>query len=52
LFCGLLPGVMRQQLIGSGRAVEQVLRLEDLQAAPALYVANALRGLLVVKLAG
>lgn len=51
LFCGLLPGVMRQQLIGSGRAVEQVLRLEDLQAAPALYVANALRGLMMVKLA-
>lgn len=50
LACGLLPGVMRRQLIESGRAVEQVLRLEDLQAAPALYVGNALRGLLAVKL--
>jgi len=52
LSCGLLPGVMRRQLIESGRAVEQVLRLEDLQAAPALYVANALRGLMMVKLMG
>jgi para-aminobenzoate synthetase/4-amino-4-deoxychorismate lyase len=51
LACGLLPGVMRRQLIESGRAVEQVLRLEDLRAAPALYVANALRGLLAVQLA-
>ena len=52
LACGLLPGVMRRQLIESGRAVEQVLHLDDLRAAPVLYVANALRGLLVVKLAG
>jgi para-aminobenzoate synthetase/4-amino-4-deoxychorismate lyase len=51
LSCGLLPGVMRRQLIESGRAVEQVLRLEDLLAAPALYMANALRGLVAVRLA-
>ena len=50
LSCGLLPGVMRRQLIEAGRAVEQVLRLDDLHAAPALYMANALRGLLAVKL--
>jgi para-aminobenzoate synthetase/4-amino-4-deoxychorismate lyase len=50
LACGLLPGVMRRQLIASGRAVEQVLRLEDLQSAPAIYVANALRGLMPVRL--
>jgi para-aminobenzoate synthetase/4-amino-4-deoxychorismate lyase len=51
LSCGLLPGVMRRQLIESGRAVEQVLRLEDLQAASALYMGNALRGLIAVRLA-
>ena len=50
LACGLLPGVMRRQLIESGRAVEQLLRLEDLQSAPAIYVANALRGLMPVRL--
>ncbi len=50
LSCGLLPGVMRRQLIESGRAVEQVLRLEDILAAPALYMANALRGLVGVTL--
>lgn len=50
LACGLLPGVMRRQLLDSGRALEQVLRPEDLQTAPAIYVANALRGLMAVKL--
>jgi para-aminobenzoate synthetase/4-amino-4-deoxychorismate lyase len=50
LACGLLPGVMRRQLIESGRAVEQVLRLDDLRATPTLYVANALRGLMAVRL--
>ena len=50
LACGVLPGVMRRQLLESGRAVEQLLRLDDLRTAPALYVANALRGLIVVTL--
>jgi para-aminobenzoate synthetase/4-amino-4-deoxychorismate lyase len=50
LACGLLPGVMRRTLLESGRAVEQVLRREDLLQAPALYVGNALRGLLPVVL--
>jgi len=46
--CGLLPGVLRRTLLDSGRAVETVLRLEDLVQGPALYVGNALRGLLPV----
>ena len=50
LSCGLLPGVMRRQLLESGRAVECVLTREDVQNAPALYVANALRGLMRVEL--
>lgn len=50
LVCGLLPGVMRQHLLDSGRAVECVLRREDLLNAPRLFAANALRGLLPVKL--
>ena len=48
LACGLLPGVMRRHLLESGRAVECVLTREDVQSAPALYVANALRGLMRV----
>jgi len=52
LACGLLPGVVRRQLLESGRAVERMLRLEDLHAAPALYVGNALRGLIAVRLVG
>ena len=50
LACGLLPGVMRQHLLDSGRAVEAVLTKADLLDAPALYMANALRGLLAVTL--
>ncbi|WP_295510060.1 aminodeoxychorismate synthase component I [Accumulibacter sp.] len=48
LGCGLLPGVLRRSLLESGRAVEQVLRREDLLQASALFVGNALRGLLPV----
>ena len=46
--CGLLPGVMRRQLLDSGRAVEQILTWDDVLGAPALYVANAVRGLIPV----
>ena len=48
LACGLLPGVMRRQLIESGRAVECILTRGDLLSAPAIYMANALRGLIRV----
>jgi len=40
---GLLPGVLRAELIDSGRAVEQDLRPEDL--AGGFLLGNALRGL-------
>jgi para-aminobenzoate synthetase/4-amino-4-deoxychorismate lyase len=48
--CGLLPGVMRRQLLASGRAVECVLRRDDLLGASAIFMANALRGLIPVRL--
>ena len=47
---GLLPGVLRGQLLADGSAVEARLTLEDLQNAPALYVGNALRGLIPARL--
>lgn len=50
LACGLLPGVMRRQLLESGRAVEAVLSVDDLLSAPAIYLSNALRGLIPVSL--
>nr|WP_242533229.1 aminodeoxychorismate synthase component I [Niveibacterium umoris] len=49
--CGLLPGVMRQVLLDEGKAVESVLRKTDLKHAEAIYVSNALRGLIEVSLA-
>ena len=50
LDCGLLPGVMRRQLLESGQAVEAVLSVDDLRGASAIYLANALRGLIPVSL--
>ncbi len=53
LACGVLPGVLRGELLASGAAVEAVLTLADLVDAAAgqhLYCGNALRGLLPVNL--
>lgn len=46
--CGLLPGVMRRQLLESGRAIERVFFEDDLLGAPAVYLANSVRGLIPV----
>lgn len=42
---GLLPGVLRAELIASGRAVEERLTISDLQTAAAVYLGNSVRGL-------
>lgn len=42
---GLLPGVLRAELIATGRAVEGVLTLQDLAAAEKVYLGNSVRGL-------
>ena len=44
--CGLLAGVLRQELIETGQAVEAKLTLTDLETADAIFVGNSLRGLL------
>lgn len=49
--CGLLPGILRGELLDQGRAYEAVLTLDDLIAAKRLYVGNSLRGLIAAKLA-
>lgn len=51
LSCGLLPGVLRAELLAAGRAREARLRPEDLRGAR-LFVGNALRGLIPARLVG
>ena len=46
LSCGLLAGVLRQDLIETGEAVEAKLTLTDLKTADAIFVGNSLRGLM------
>ncbi len=48
--CGLLPGVLRQELLESGQAMEAVLGVEDWRTAEAAFVGNSLRGLIAVDL--
>jgi 4-amino-4-deoxychorismate lyase len=45
LACGLLAGVLRDELLESGKAVEQLLRPEDI-ATGTILVGNSLRGLI------
>lgn len=48
---GLLPGVLRAELLDTGRAVEAVLTLPDLEHADAIFCGNSLRGLICATLA-
>lgn len=42
---GLLAGTLRAQLLSEGRAREQVLYIQDLEDADAIWVGNGVRGL-------
>jgi para-aminobenzoate synthetase/4-amino-4-deoxychorismate lyase len=44
LDCGLLPGVLRAELIDIGAVREAVLMREDLQAADTIWLVNSVRG--------
>ena len=48
LSCGLLPGVLREEMLDCGKAAERTLTLDDLEAADRLFVGNSLRGLIEV----
>ena len=48
---GLLPGILRAQMIGRNEATEKQLTLDDLKSAQALYIGNSLRGLMPAKMA-
>jgi 4-amino-4-deoxychorismate lyase len=52
LASGLLPGVLRAELLDAGRAREAVLWPSDLMDAKELFVGNSLRGLIPARLAG
>lgn len=47
LACGLLPGILRAELLAQGRAQEAVLTPDDL-ATGRLFLGNSLRGLIPV----
>jgi branched-subunit amino acid aminotransferase/4-amino-4-deoxychorismate lyase len=49
--CGLLPGIMRADIIRTRNARERVVFPADLAAAQALYITNSVRGILRVVLA-
>ncbi len=46
---GLLRGVLRQELLETGKAVEATITIDDLKSAP-FFVGNSLRGLIPAKL--
>jgi 4-amino-4-deoxychorismate lyase len=48
--CGLLPGVLRGELIDLGKVREAILTPGDLSSARAVYVGNSLRGLISARL--
>ena len=49
LKCGLLPGILRGQLLKEGKVEEITLYPKDILEAEKLYVGNSLRGLIEVK---
>ncbi|MFC5069490.1 aminodeoxychorismate synthase component I [Flaviflagellibacter deserti] len=52
LSSGLLPGVLRAELIATGQASESVLRPADLRNADAIFLGNSVRGLVTAVLVG
>ncbi|NOD93326.1 4-amino-4-deoxychorismate lyase [Ruegeria sp. HKCCD4884] len=50
LSCGLLPGILREELLDKETVTEAVLTLTDLQNARTVYMGNSLRGLIRVEL--
>jgi para-aminobenzoate synthetase/4-amino-4-deoxychorismate lyase len=48
--CGLLPGVMRAELLAQGALRERVLRLPDLRQAEGIALINSVRGWIDVNL--
>lgn len=49
LSCGLLPGVLRKNLLRQGKYKEKILYPDDIISADAVYCGNSVRGLVKVK---
>lgn len=47
---GVLPGVLRQQMLQQGKAVERDFTLDDLRQADCWFLGNSLRGLRIARL--
>lgn len=52
LSCGVLDGVARRRLLASGEAEERILRREDILQAEAIFLSNAVRGLMPAQMVG
>ncbi len=52
LACGLLPGVLREEVLVNGDAAESIMTLNTLERARSVYVGNSLRGLIPARLFG
>jgi para-aminobenzoate synthetase/4-amino-4-deoxychorismate lyase len=50
IYCGLLNGILRQELIEKKEVIEKVLYKEDLQNADKIYCINSIRGIVEVEL--
>jgi para-aminobenzoate synthetase / 4-amino-4-deoxychorismate lyase len=48
--CGLLPGVLRKNLLRRKNCSEAILKVSDLKKADAVYCGNSVRGLVEVKI--
>ncbi len=46
LDCGLLQGVLRAELLDTGKAEEAIFSFDDLRSAKSIFVGNSLRGLI------
>jgi Anthranilate/para-aminobenzoate synthases component I len=49
LSCGLLPGVLRQNLLRRGNCMEEIIKPRDLEKADSIYCGNSVRGLVEVR---
>jgi para-aminobenzoate synthetase/4-amino-4-deoxychorismate lyase len=48
--CGLLNGILRQNLLDSGKCKEKILKKYDLSKAQCIYCINSVRGIKKVEL--
>ena len=50
LSCGVLPGILREEMLEKNQVTDAVLSLTDLRDATEVYVGNSLRGLIRAEL--